>query len=224
VSTTDPRLPAKEQLRAQLMEAGRREEALERQAERPKRRRRRRRSITLGLVLVLTAGAAAGAADLISTGEPVPDTTVRGKQYQPLVPGAPQAVAKAPDPDGGSGWGVGIYTANNGDDCVIAGQVRGVSLGLIRDGRFLPYEADSTGACGDLRKLPILIDEIGIEGAKPRTVVYGRTRDPNRYVIAESDGKTHRARPARGGAFLFVFAGPASTVDVRTHVGPRIQP
>jgi hypothetical protein len=222
VNTTDPPPSAKEQLRAQLMEAARREEALERQTARP--RRRRRRAIGLSVALVLAAGAAAGAAELISTGEPVPDKTLPQSKYRPLEPGAAQLVAKAPDPDGGSGWGVGIYTANNGDDCVIAGQVRGASLGVIRDGRFLPYKADSTGACGDLDRLPILIDRLGIDGPSPRTIVYGRTRRVDRYVIAESEGKTYRTRPARGGAFLFVFAGRPSAADIHTRVGPAIEP
>jgi hypothetical protein len=221
VNVTDPRPPAKEQLREQLMAAARREEALEREAVRP--RRWRRRSIGLSVALVLAAGAAAGAAELISTGEPVSDTTATEPKYQPLVPGAPQAVAKAPDPNGGTGWGVGIYTSNNGEDCAIAGQVRGVSLGLIRDGRFLPYKADSTGTCGQLSKLPILIDRLVIEGSKPRTVVYGRVRDPGRFVLADSDGTTHQARPARGGAFLFVFNGRPSLVDVYPRVGPPIK-
>jgi hypothetical protein len=223
VNATDPRQSAKEQLRAQLMEAGRREEALERQASLP-RRRRRRRTIGLSVALVLAAGAAAGAADLISTGEPVPDTTSTGRNYQPAAPGAPQVVAKAADPEGDAGWGVGIYTATNGDDCVIAGQVRGVSLGVIRDGRFLPYKADRTGSCGDLSALPIMIDKLSIGGAHPRTIVYGRTRDPNRFVIAEADGKTYRTRPARGGAFLFVFAGERTKLDVHTRLGPAIRP
>ena len=48
-------------------------------------------------------------------------------------------------------------------------------------------------------------------------IIYGRARDPKHYVLAESDGKTYRTRPARGGAFLFVFAGRASTVDAWTH-------
>jgi hypothetical protein len=222
VNATDPSPSAKEQLRAQLMEAGRREEALERRAARP--RHRRRRAVGLSVALVLAAGAAAGAADLISTGEPLPDSTFTGNNYKPLVPGAPQLVAKAADPEGDAGWGVGIYTAANGDDCAIAGQVRGVSLGLVRDGRFLPYTSDSTGACGDLGQLAIMIDKQSIGGARPRTIVYGRTRDPNRFVLAEANGKTYRTRPARGGAFLFVFAGERTKLNLHTRLGPPMKP
>jgi hypothetical protein len=221
VNASGPQRSAKEELREQLMLAARRDVAQERQAQQPRRRRRRRATGVIVAVL-LGGAAAAGAADLISSGDPVPDTTSSGKQYK--APGEPDLVAKAADPERGTVWGVGIYTASNGQQCAIAGQVRGVSLGLIRDGVFRKYETGSSGACVDLKKTPMLLDRLVIGGPEPRTIVFGRTRGTDRTVIAQSDGKVHSTDPARGGGFLFVFKGRVTFADVRPRLGPPIRP
>jgi hypothetical protein len=224
VNVSGPDRSAKEQLREQLIQAARRDVAQERRAQQPRRRRRRRRGTGLIVAVVLGGAAAAGAADLISAGDPVPDTTSSGKQYKPPTPGAPELVAKAPDPQRGTAWGVGIYTADNGQQCAIAGQVRGVSLGLVRDGVFRAYASGSSGACADLKRMPMLFDRLVIDGPQPRTIVFGRTRASDRTVITKSDGKVYSTKPGRGGGFLFVFEGRLAFADVRPRLGPPIGP
>src|SRR4051812_7927141 len=100
------------------MEAARREAG----QSRPRRRRRRRRATGLLVAALLGGAAVAGAADLISTGDPVPDRTSRGERYRSGHAAGFDLVAKARDPAGQTAWGVGIYTAGNGDACAIAGQ------------------------------------------------------------------------------------------------------
>jgi hypothetical protein len=223
VTRPDQQQPARDLLRERLLEAARREEA---QTARParRRRRRRRRTIGLGVAALLGAAVAAGAADLISTGEPVRDASHSGSQYEPAPAGAPVLVAKARDPDRNSTWGVGIYTGANGQTCAIAGQVRGVTLGRIENGRFRAYTSDSNGACGDLRRHPIFLDRLLVGGAHPRTIIYGRARASERTVVAESEGRPHSAPTARGGAFVFVFAGHHSLAELRPRVGSSAQP
>jgi hypothetical protein len=63
-----------------------------------------------------------------------------------------------------------------------------------------------------------------VDGPQPRTIVFGRTRRSDRTVIAESDGKVYSTRPARGGGFLFVFAGRLTFAEVRPRLGPPIRP
>jgi hypothetical protein len=216
VSAPGPRRSASDQLLDQLMEAARRDEALARP---PRRRRRRRRTIGVLVAVVLGGAAAAGAADLISTGEPVPDRTVRGPRYDPAGRGGPELAAKASDPTGAAPWGVGIYTSGAGQACAVAGQVRGTQLGQIRDGTFHPFERGTSGACGDLSRLELLSDRLFIRGAQPRTILYGRTSRPEREVVVDVDGEPRSARPGRGGAFVFVFAGNLGPGEAVPRVG-----
>ncbi|WP_028064143.1 hypothetical protein [Solirubrobacter soli] len=218
MSAPEPHRAASEQLLDQLMEAARRDEA----AATPRRaRRRRRRGIALLAAVVLGGAAAAGAADLISTGEPVPDHTVRGARYDPN--GFYDLAAKAKDSTGAASWGVGVYTSQKGLDCSIAGQVRGVQLGLIRDGKFHAFATGSSGSCGDLSRFPILSDRLQTAGEHPRTIIYGRSSRPDREVAVDFKGKTHSAPPARGGAFIFVFDGHLQPNEAYPRLGKRIQ-
>ena len=59
-----------------------------------------------------------------------------------------------------------------------------------------------------------------IRGAQPRTIVYGRTSHPERAVTVEVDGETFTARPARGGAYVFVFAGNLRPNEAIPRLGP----
>lgn len=48
-------------------------------------------------------------------------------------------------------WGVGVYPSQNGrDTCLLAGRVRGQSLGVEQDGRFTSLSKDAPGSCADL--------------------------------------------------------------------------
>lgn len=217
MSAPGPRRSASEQLLDQLMEAARRDEALARPPQRS--RRGRRRAIGLLAAVLLGGAAAAGAAELISTGEPVPNGTIRNPRYDPAAKDSPAIVTKASDPTGAAPWGVGIYTSNEGQACAVAGQIRGVQLGVIRNGTFHPFERGTSGACADLSRLPLFSDRMFVRGAQPRTILYGRTSRPEREVTVSLNGKTFSARPARGGAFVFVFDGNLLPSEAVPRVG-----
>ena len=200
---------AHDALREQFREAARRETV-------PVRRTRRaRRGVIVLIAAALGASAAAGAAQLISAGKPLPDTSHPGTRYKPATPGPAKLVATAPDPGAGLKWGVGIYDTRDGHQCALAGQVRGASLGLVQEGTFHAYENTSTGACGRLSQgSAVFYDLLVVEGAAPRTIVYGRARGSERRVTVEADGKRHSTRPATGGGYLFVFEGLIGYNDV----------
>ena len=208
MSRPEPTTTAREELRTQLLAAARREEAKPEAVAKRRRRRRQRRGLGLGVAVLLGGAVAATATDLISTGEPVRDSGHSGPQYRPAVPGSPDLVAQAKDPDGKTTWGVGVYTSANKLSCAIAGRVRGNQLGTVRDGTFHPYRADSRGACSKLGpRRAIISDLLMIGGAQPRTIVFGRARAGEPTVLADAFGKTHRAPTHRDGGFIFVFKG-----------------
>ena len=89
---------------------------------------------------------------------------------------------------------------------MIAGQVRGVSLGRVRDGRFRPYQKGTTGACGG-RHIRLFSDALTIREDPPRTILYGRVRPSVHSVSINDDGRRRSMRPGPGGAFLFVVRG-----------------
>ena len=170
----------------------------------------RHRRATGVIALVLLGGAAvATAADLISIGEPVEDP--RGKSSY-TVPGDARVQLAVTAASGGAlPFGVGIYTAGNGDRCAIAGQVRGTTLGAVERGVFRPFAAGRTGSCDATRSF---FDTGTIAG---RTVVFGRAAAAVRLVRVTVEGKPASARPGRGGAFLFVYDSgtPREGIDVR---------
>jgi hypothetical protein len=212
----DPSRGAHDALREQLAEAAQREFAAARAT--TARRPRRRRRWAIGLVLGASFGvaAAAGAGSLISTGEPVPDTTLPGGVYRPADSQTPQLAIKATDPEGEAPWGVAIYTAANGQPCALLGQVRGVSVGVIRDGRFHPFAVGTTGMCGSLEHLPQITDMRFVGGARPRTILWGRANATARRMLVTVRGERHEAPVGHGGAFLFVFSGRYSVEEFRT--------
>ena len=200
MSVADPSRAAQDALGAQLFDAARRDE---RPA--PRWRRRRRRGLALLLGGVLGVAAAAGAVDLISVGEPLPDRTSPHPDYRPAAPGSPELVAQAPDRP--LPWGVAVYTAANGEACALAGQVRGVSLGRLQNGRFREYERGTTGACGNVGQQSMVVDMLRIREPRPRSVLFGRTRASVSRLVVEAQGERHVVTPARGGGFVLVFDG-----------------
>jgi hypothetical protein len=217
VSVGDRSRAAHDALREQLAEAARREFEAARAVAAPRARRRRRRR-ALGLMVGATFGlaAAAGAGSLISTGEPVPDRTFPGSEYRPADSETPQLAIKASDPEAEAPWGVAIYTAANGQPCALLGQVRGVSVGVVRDRRFHPFAAGTTGICGNLRTLPQITDMTVVGGPRPRTILWGRANPTARMMTVTVRGDRHVAPVGQGGAFLFVFSGRYSVADFRT--------
>jgi hypothetical protein len=178
------------QLREHLREAARRDI----EAERARTRRVRRRAAAFLAAVLLGGAAAATAADLISVGEPVPDTRQGFEQFRAVGGGGVRPVVTA-----ASGYelpfGVAIYTAKNGQRCAIAGEALGSSLGRVRDGKFRPYDQTQAGACGGGTKLFHDAIDIG-----DRTLVFGRAAPGAKAVTYEGTPHT----PGPGGAFLFV--------------------
>jgi hypothetical protein len=195
---------AQDSIRDQLREAAQRELTV---SPRRGRWKWRRRGAGLVVVALLGVSVAAGATDLISVGAPLPDTSLKVPRYAPGGGGQVKLVVKARDPDSDLPWGVGTYTSNEGQACALAGQVRGVSLGRVRDGRFSPYEKGTSGACGNLRHLRLFSDALTIRESPPRTILYGRAQPSVRAVSINDDGQRRSVRPGPDGAFLFVVRG-----------------
>jgi hypothetical protein len=197
-------LPALAELRESLREAARRDVA----ARGP--RRRRRRGLAVLAVVLLGGTAVAGAADLISSGEPLRDERAVPQRYHPST--ALQLSVKAKDQP--LDWGVGVYTSRNGDECALAGRLRGVTLGELRGGVFRPYPAGRPGACGRTdTPTGAFADLIRRDG---RTLAYGRARPGARSVIITVDGRPHKARTGAGGAFVLVFKGSVTPSSLTT--------
>jgi len=204
----EQRLPALDELRERLRAAAHRELA----AAVPRRRRRRRRRVA-GLLAagVLVAAGAAGAAQLISTGEPVRDAREGILAGFRPGPGPSQLPLIARDPGGGPAWGVRVYTARNGDRCVVAGVVNGAALGQMSDGRFHPYPEGYAGACGHPGR-PFGNAQLD----RGRTLVYGIARPAARRVtIAVGGGRPNPVPTGRGGAFLAVYRGEVLAGDLK---------
>jgi hypothetical protein len=212
----DPSRSAHERLGEELVAAAVRQH--EERGARSRGRRRRRAVVSIALAAVLGAGAVAGAARLIATGEPLPDRTVPGARNQPA--GAPVLVAQVWDAERKTSWGVGLDTSAEGEDCALAGAVRGRELGRIEDGAFRRYEGDFSGACAALdRALPISYDVLQARGSPPRTILFGRTLPGARTVLVTHAGETQPVPVARGG-FLALFDGALTVADVRVEPAP----
>jgi hypothetical protein len=173
------------------------------------------------VVGLLGAATVANATGLLSVGEELPPLADRdaGSRYAP-VSGDRDIVMTADDPDRKLNWGVAVYTSRDGSDCAIGGQVQGRQIGLERNGVFRPFSDQFPGSCGNLKRLGQMIEFLYVEGEHPRTIVYGRTSTPDKPFgfRLKSTGETKTIRPARGGAFLFVYDGhvkPDAVVAVK---------
>jgi hypothetical protein len=178
---------ALEQLRENLREAARRE--IELNPARPRRRRRRATGL-VAIALLGGAAAAATAGELLSVGEPVPDTREHAAGFQP--------VDRLDIAAANGGYGVAIYTAQDGKHCAIAGNVNGRSLGVVQDGTFRPYARGRSGACNTPGRP--FSSQLKRDG---RTIVFGRA--PGKRIRVEGEAKLYPTY--RGGAFLLVFEG-----------------
>jgi hypothetical protein len=194
-------LPALAELRESLREAAARDIA----ARKP--HRWRRRGIGLFVTALFAGAAAAGAADLISSGEPVKEQPA-DPRYQPAVPPQIDAVAH----DTPAPWGVQVYESAEGKTCAIAGQIRGASLGKVdAQGVFHRYPDKRSGACGTLtnKQGGFISESFGVD----RTAVYGRVRAGASSVTLVVDGKPVPTTPGPGGGFVVVFKGRVFPTD-----------
>ena len=195
-------IPALGALRESLRAAAARETAPA-----PRTRRARRGGLIAVVAGLGIAGAATGAA-LLSTGDPVEELPGKGAQY--AAPGgsrlAPVLVAEDPA-DGALAWGVAVYTARNGDACVLAGRVRGQALGALEGGVFRPYTPGFAGSCARFPANVATTSTLHTGGEEPRTLVYGRVRPDVRRVVLTVDGQPHATVPGHKGEWLFLFEG-----------------
>jgi hypothetical protein len=184
-------------LRESLREAAARDVA----ARKP--HRWRRRGIALFAAVLLGGAAAAGAADLISSGEPVKDETVANPRYNSS--GQLQLATVAEDKP--LPWGVQIYTSAEGEECVLLGRVRGRELGkLDADGKtFHRYEEGRQGSCGDPEGKNGYFRDI--YPGTDRSVIFGRAKAGVKRVIFEFKGERVPVATGLGGAFVIVFSG-----------------
>jgi hypothetical protein len=156
------------------------------------------------LFAVVGLAGAAGAAELISIGEPVDDPKPRGEGVQPVAAG--EIAVTAPDAEQPVPWALRIYDSGD-QQCALAGQLRGNTLGIASEGRFRPYAKDTGGACGQLDRLPYFVAVRQFGGERPRTLLFGRAGTRVTRLDVRHGGRHDSTRPARGGAFLFVFEG-----------------
>jgi len=193
-------LPALAELREHFREAARRDVEAH-----PRPRRRRRRPVLLiAAGLALCGGAAAGAAQLLATGQPVknpytPQERYRSSNGYTVVLKAHADVLP---------WGVAIFTAHNGQKCALYGRVNGIQLGLLEGGRFRPYAPNHSAACGNIDRKPYAV--IGNGHADGMTLIYGRVGGGRTRFTVVADGKSFSRPVGPGGAFLFVFKGRVS--------------
>jgi hypothetical protein len=190
-------IPALAELRDHFREAARRDiEA------RPRRRRDRRRPVLLiAAGLALCGGAAAGAAQLLSTGEPVKNAYTPAARYR--SPNGYHIVLKAHAPV--LPWGVAIYTTRDGEECILYGRVNGAALGLLQGGKFRPYAPNHSAACRDIDRKPYLLTDLSFRDGV--SLLYGRVGPGKTRFTVVVDGKSVSTPAGEGGAFLLVFKG-----------------
>lgn len=198
------------ELRQNLVDAAQREVEAKRV-----RRRRKRRATTLVAAALIAGTAVAGAADLISVGEPFSDLPGQSDEYKP-PPGSlrPTILAKAKSGDR-LPYAVGVYTAKNGDVCVVAGALRGYTLGLVQGGKFRPYKQDRAGTCNspDRPTFDSLVDG-------DRTIVYGRATAKRPRVTVTVEGKPTRPKLQKDRGFLLVYKGKLARTEIRIQITP----
>ena len=199
-------MSALDDLRENLREAARRDVEVRRV-----RRRRQRRGTGLLAALVLGGAAAAGAADLISIGEPATDLRVQDGDYKP-PPGTlrPRIIARADSGGLRLPYGMGEYRANNGDQCLVVGSLLGYTLGRIDGDEFNPYKQDTVGSCNAPGRP--LYDTVFDHD---RTLVIGRAPPDRPRATITIDGRSTVAPAAAGRTFLLVFNGKYRPEDVR---------
>jgi hypothetical protein len=193
------------ELRENLVEAAQREVAAKRA-----RRRRQRRATSLIAAALIAGTAVAGAADLISVGEPFEDIRIQGDSYRPQ-PGSLRPTILATARSGRRlPYAVGSYTANNGDICVVAGSLRGYTLGRETKGRFRPYRRDTVGTCNqpDKPTYDSLLDG-------DRTLIYGRATARQPHVTVTVDGRPTTPELQKDRGFLLVYEGKLARQNVR---------
>lgn len=202
-------------------EAGEQKEAARRTEE---QQRRTRRSSGHGLggrwlgpvVGAITAFGVVGAGVAISTDVFTADGGSAGSGPRPPsetrhAPGdAYRGNAVAADPTRpGVQWGIGVYPSQNGrDTCLLAGRVRGQSLGVEQNGRYTRLSKDAPGFCDDVdTQHAIVTTRSDFSATGNRTLLYGLV---DRTVTSLRLGLSHALKElevASDGTFIVVAVG-----------------
>jgi len=167
-----------------------------------------------GVVSVALAGGA-GAAVLISIGEPT-------KERTDAPPDARQAgdrvlAVKADDPGGKIGWGASVYEQTNGEKCVIAGRLYKGQLGVLRGNEFRAFSPKDYGACGrpDQHATRLFVATGPARGEPDRGLAFGRVADDVKRLRVRTKDGVRNVPLGSGGAFLLVFDGAVDLDELR---------
>jgi len=223
-------------LEAELRHAARRRDS----------RRAKARALALGGLLTLSLGGVATAASsLIHVGDPAPPAPVP-KQQHASTNSVRLLGLRTADPDGGPPWGMQVYRANDGAQCVQFGRVVDGQLGLLEDRDVLRPLPALGGPCqsgtslaglsgvqrlvasGHLQPATCTLAgqgpsrPAGLPPCQPsdvRTLVFGFAGEQahSAELALESDTLRQPLSPAEQGAYLFVVRGPRA-------VGPEGEP
>lgn len=206
MTQTSDDFPTLDALERELTDAAHRQHE---QASTPRRKRRKRWRIgVLAGVGALAVAGGATATNLISLGSPDDDPSKIPASLRPAEPltGRPITLT-APDADASGKWGAVAYTNRAGAPCVLAGWVRGSSLGVVEDGRFRPYTSLRSGLCGSDGPDSVSLSTLNVTEPKSRTLVFGRAAETIDAVELNDGAKTHRVPTGSDGAYLAVLDG-----------------
>lgn len=218
MTQTSDDFPTLDALERELTDAAHRQHQ---QASAPwwKRRRRWRIGVLAGVGALVIAGGAT-ATNLISLGSPDKDPSEIPAALRPAEPLTGQPITlTAPDAAARGKWGAVAYTNRAGAPCVLAGWVRGSTLGLVERGRFRPYASLRSGLCGQDGASTISFSTLNVSEPKERTIVFGRAGNGVESVVLD-DGTTRRAVPtAARGTYLVVLEGSVSPASMSVSPG-----
>lgn len=187
--------------------------AAERRVTRQTRRGHIGRPVVVMAVLFLLIVGGAGAAVLLSVGEPVKTRTDAPPHSAPGA--APQIAVTAADPDGIVPWAARIYSTSDDSECVVAGRLKGGQLGQLDGRRFHPLPSGAYGACGRLTPRRFFFTAGPAPGEPSRSLVYGRAGTAVKALSVRTPHGEQRVPLGAGGAFLLVFAGSLDSKDVQ---------
>lgn len=196
------------------------EAARERSASKSRWKRMARRPIILGGVFSVLVAAGAGAAALISIGEPAPERSDAPPGMQQT--GGRTLAVTARDPDGKLDWGAAVYTQNDGKKCVIAGRLYRGQIGELHGNKFHAFTPSDHGACGrpEDHSTRMFVASGAARGESDRGLVFGRVAEDVRELRVKTPDGDRLVRLGTGGAFLLVFDGEVDLDEVKLSVEP----
>lgn len=176
----------------------------------------RRPAILAGAATLVLAGGA-GAAALLSIGEPVPERTDAPPHAQQL--GARTLAVTARDPRDAVMWGAAVYSLKDGKRCVIAGRVHNGQVGQLVGRIFRPYSGtDYGGICGRPADDRFFFAAGPARDDPTRNLVVGRAGDDVRALRIRTADGDRRIDVGPDGAFLLVYDGDLDAASVKIEV------